>query len=104
MTPNGNGKGYHEALEKFINSEDLKIPSRESLFLIIKELDEIYDPERKIFDSQKEYRKKSVSRNLITKGFCDLPFDYNGILLAEQMKELGYIVKMELDRIKISVF
>lgn len=40
MTMSGEGhKGYHEALEKFLNSEDLKIPSRESLLLMIKELD-----------------------------------------------------------------
>lgn len=82
----------------------MKIPSRESLLLIIKELDEIYDPERKMFDSRTEYRNKSVNKNLITEGYCELPFDYNGILLAEQMKELGYVVKTEEGRIHISIF
>ncbi len=99
-----NGEKYHEALEKFLNSEDLKMESRDSLLLIRKELDEIYDPERKMFDSQKEYRKKAISKGLIVNGFHNLPFDYNGILLAEQMKELGYVVKIEEGGIHISVF
>jgi len=97
-------KAYKEALDKFIDSEDLKIPSRDSLMLIIKELDEIYDPERKMFNSQAECREKFLTHSLITSGCVNLPFDYNAMLLAEQMRELGYVVKMELNRIHISVF
>lgn len=99
-----NVQKYNETIDKFLESEDLEIPHRDTLVMILKELDETLYEDRSLFDSTMKHRKKRLIESLITKGFDNLPFDYSAVLIAEKMKELGYVVKMELSRIHISVF